>query len=204
RGWFAVVSAVRTPWMETVAPPVALLLPRPQSAPLPAVDPEAQARVKSILAYHRALAQDPSTVAGYVMELVYDAGVVITNDYYKLRVGGLPKNCFLLIRPGPLHDLVQPDTDACQGEPRPPAGRAPPIVFGGDVQNFLRPHLYSVHMPPPAVLQELINAFVDPGTRRPIGSVRLTESLPVGPASRVSVFVSPADFIGSRTALFGK
>src|SRR5205085_6392204 len=39
---------------------------------------------------------------------------------------------------------------------------------------------------------------------RPIGSARLTESLPAGPATRVSVFVSPADFIGSRTALFGK
>src|SRR5437762_8523025 len=115
--------------METVVPPVALLLPRPQSAPPPAVDPEAQARVKSILAYDRALAQDPSSVAGYVMELGYDAGVVITNDYYKLRVGGLPKNCFLLIRPGPLQDLVQPDTDASDDEPRPAVGRSAQTLF---------------------------------------------------------------------------
>lgn len=254
---------------------------------LRALPSEPSERVRSILTYHRALAQDPATVAGYVMELGYDAGVIITNDYYKLRVGGLPKNCFLLIRPGPLNELVRPD-EAAEDEARPSIGRTadglfdlprrarsaashlsphlilarvlepaatplaqdvartyfemrkshapeidvfmrgelqwgamrisvlgtffdhpnpervPPIVFGGDVQNFLSPHLYSVHMPPPAVLQELINAFVDPETRRAIGTVRLTESLPAGPASRVSVYVSPADFIGSRTALFGK
>src|SRR3954469_14524280 len=275
--------------MGTAVPPVAPLLLRAPLGPA-GFDPEVQGRVKSILAYHRALAQDPSSVAGYVMELGYDTGVVITNDYYKLRVGGVPKNCFLLIRPGPLQDLVQPDTDASDDEPRPSVGRSaqnlfalarrhrstpsashlsphlilarvlepaatplaqdvartyfemrksqaqeidvftrgelqwgamrvsvlgtffdhpdpdrvPPIVFGGDVQNFLSPHLYSVHMPPPAVLQELVNAFVDAGTRRAIGSIRLTESLPAGPASRVSVFVSPADFIGSPTAPFGK
>ena len=265
---------------RAVSPVVPMLL-----RALPSEPPE---RVRSILTYHGALAQDPATVAGYVMELGYDAGVIITNDYYKLRVGGLPKNCFLLIRPGPLNELVRPDEATDEDEPRPSIGRTadglfdlphrarsaashlsphlilarvlepaatplaqdvartyfemrkshapeidvfmrgelqwgamrisvlgtffdhpdpqrvPPIVFGGDVQNFLSPHLYSVHMPPPTVLQELINAFVDPETRRPIGTVRLTESLPAGPASRVSVYVSPADFIGSRTALFGK
>jgi hypothetical protein len=268
--------------VSQLAPPL-LRAPHPSEPPAPD-------SVRSLLAYHRALAQDPTTVAGYVMELGYDAGVIVTNDYYKLRVGGLPKNCFLLIRPGPLQDLVQPDSHAGadNDDPAPAVGRSaqnlfdlarrprsnashlsphlilarvlepaatplaqdvartyfemrkshapeidvftrgelqwgamrvavlgtffdhpdpdrvPPIVFGGDVQNFLSPHLYSVHMPPPAVLQELINAFVDPETRRPIGAVRLTESLPAGPASRVQVFVSPADFIGSRTALFGK
>jgi hypothetical protein len=247
-------------------------------------------KVRSVLAYHRELAAESASVVGYVMELGYDAGVIITNDYYKLRVGGLPKNCFLLIRPGSLQELIRPEDEA-DAEPagfsakgkqagnlfdlahrgrsgrashlsphlilarvlepaatplaqdvartyfemrkshapeidvftrgelqwgamkvsvlgtffdHPDPSREPPIVFGGDVQNFLSPHLYSVHMPPPAVLEELVNAFVDVETRRPIGTVRLTESLPVGPASKVSVFVSPSDFIGARTALFGK
>ena len=267
--------------METVVSPVAPLLLRAPAVLAPQT-------VQAVVAYRRLLAQDPASVAGYVMELGYDAGVIITNDYYKLRVGGLPKNCFLLIRPGPLQDLVRADEHGGDDQPHPAVGRAqnlfelplrqraaaashlsphlilarvlepaatplaqdvartyfemrkshapeidvftrgelqwgamrvavlgtffdhpdpdrvPPIVFGGDVQNFLSPHLYSVHMPPPAVLEELINAFVDADTRRPIGSVRLTESLPAGAASRVQVFVSPADFIGSRTALFGK
>ena len=254
--------------------------------------------VQRITHYHRELAHDASTLVGYVMDIGYDAGVVITNDYYKLRVGGLPKNCFLLIRPGPLHDVLPPETldsdeagDAADShstisrglfdlaarasrsaasarqtrsqhlaphlilarvlEPaatplaqdvartyfemrkshapeidvftrgelqwgamkvailgtfydHPDPDREPPIVFGGDIQNFLSPHLYSVHMPTPPVLQELVNAFVPPAARRQIGSIRLTESLPAGPASRVAVYVSPADFIGSRTALFGK
>lgn len=273
--------------MGRVAQSFAPLLPRAHALP----QPDPQERVRSVLSYHRDLARDETTVAGYVMELGYDAGVIITNDYYKLRVGGLPKNCFLLVRPRPLQDLVKPDEDPpdqplnstrggragaaglfdlpvratqraashlsphlilarviepaatplaadvartyfemrkahapdidvfMRGElqwgamrvsvlgtffDHPDPSRDPPVVFGGDVQNFLSPHLYSVHMPPPAVLQELVNAFVDPHTRRPIGSVRLAESLPAGTGSRVSVFVSPADFIGARTALFGK
>jgi hypothetical protein len=280
--------------MGTVVHSFAPLLsgaPAPLAESQPQLQAEAQERARSIVEYSRTLAQDHTSVAGYVMELGYDAGVIITNDYYKLRVGGLPKNCFLLIRPGPLQDLVKPDhalteeksfasggrggphglfdlprrarqqatashlsphlilarvlepaaTPLAQDVSRtyfemrksqapeidvftrgelqwgamrvsvlgtffdhPDPDREPPIVFGGDVQNFLSPHLYSVHMPPPAVLEELINAFVDPQTRRPIGAVRLTESLPAGPASRVSVYVSPADFIGARTALFGK
>src|SRR5687768_7474219 len=280
--------------MGSVAESFTSLLPRAPEVPEPTPRAEHRPRVQSIASYHHTLAHDPATVAGYVMELGYDSGVAVTNDYYKLRVGGLPKNCFLLIRPGPLQDLVRPDEDEEAGgqsggglsrgvgrpaeglfelarrvrqstashlsphlilarvlEPaatpvaqdvartyfemrksqaaeidvftrgelqwgamrvavlgtffdHPDASREPPIVFGGDVQNFLSPHLYSVHMPPPGVLQELINAFVDPGTRRAIGTVRLTESLPAGPSSRVQVFVSPSDFIGARTALFGK
>ena len=275
--------------MGTVAESFTPLLSRALPSGDPPSRPDPQQRVQSVPSYHRALAQDPATVAGYVMELGYEAGVIITNDYYKLRVGGLPKNCFLLIRPGPLQELVKPDEDPTDDRLPPRGGRgggglfdvprrsapsipshlsphlilarviepaatplaqdvartyfemrkthapeidvfmrgelqwgamrvailgtffdhpdpdrSPPIVFGGDVQNFLSPHLYSVHMPPPAVLQELVNAFVDPDTRRQIGTVRLAESLPGGAGSRVSVFVSPSDFIGARTALFGK
>src|SRR5881394_974677 len=114
--------------MGTAVPPVAPLLLRTPLGPA-GFDPEAQGRVKSILAYHRALAQDPSTVAGYVMELGYDAGVIITNDYYKLRVGGLPKNCFLLIRPSPLQDLVQPDGNGNDDPSGPAVGRSAQNLF---------------------------------------------------------------------------
>ena len=62
----------------------------------PAPPPPAPGKV---LRYHRDLGESPNTLAGYVMDLGYDAGVVVTNDYYKVRVGGLSKNSFLLIRP---------------------------------------------------------------------------------------------------------
>jgi hypothetical protein len=258
--------------------------------------PEAPA---PILRCHAELGHGRSSLVGHVMELGYESGVVLTNDYYKIRVGGLPKNSFLLIRPGSLRDLIMPE----EAEAEPPAlervivsfesstpqdlfdllsrpARAPRqapsgahdvpahlilarvlepaatplaqdvartyfemrkahapeidlftrgelqwgamrvavlgtfyddldrpgrVAFGGDVQNFLSPHLYSVHAPPPRMLQELVNAFVEPAARRAIGHVRLTETLASGAAAQpVSVFVAPSDFIGSRTALFGK
>jgi len=55
------------------------------------------------------------------------------------------------------------------------------------------------------MLQELVNAFVEEPGRRAIGTIRLSESvLTASPSSPVSVFVSPKDFVGTRTALFGK
>jgi hypothetical protein len=265
----------------------------PARAAEPVVPPAAPGKV---LRYHRDLGDSPNTLAGYVMDLGYDAGVVVTNDYYKVRVGGLSKNSFLLIRPGSLKDLIEPesgedfsadDDGGAAGasdlfdllsRPRPQrltarVGRdVPPhlilarvlepaatplsqdaarvyfelrkshvpeidpftrgelqwgamkvavlgtfyderggsgsnssVVFGGDVQNFLSPHLYSVHVPTPSMLQELVNAFVEENNRRAIGTIRLSESvLTPSPASPVSVFVSPTDFVGTRTALFGK
>ena len=92
-------------------------------------------------------------------------------------------------------------------QPDPAGCRAPALRFGGDVQNFLSPHMYSAHVPTPQMLQELINAFVDPRSRRQIGSIRLAESVLSARGTTspdVAVFVSPTDFIGSRTALFGK
>ena len=253
-----------------------------------------------ILGHHAELGRGAATLVGYVMELGYEAGVILTTDYYKVRVGGLPKNSFLLIRPGSLNDVIAPEEDATPADaldtipvgapgeaqdlfdlltsPRRstrPAARghhlAPHLIlarvlepaatplsqevartyfemrkthapeidlftrgemqwgamrvsvlgtfydqpgdtggdgggiaFGGDVQNFLSPHLYSVHAPPPRMLQELVNAFVEPGNRKAIGHIRLTETMPAAPPAPVGVFVSPSDFIGSRTALFGK
>ena len=284
---------------------------RPPAAYRPAPAAAAESAAGRVLRYHRELGQDRRALVGYVMDLGYDWGTVITNDYYKVRVGGLPKNSFLLIRPGSLTDLIRPEDYEAEVEgtdppveaggggagfgaeslfdliARPrraadrPGGRDQPahlilarvlepaatplaqdvartyfelrkshapeidlftrgelqwgamkvavlgtfyddpdadlsgldpagssgILFGGDVQNFLSPHLYTVHVPGPRMLQDLINAFVGTGARRRIGHLRLTESLPGGAAAAgppVGVFVSPADFIGSRTALFGK
>jgi hypothetical protein len=264
---------------------------RPAEVPARHPPPAAPAPVPRVLRYHRELGDSPRTLVGYVMDLGYDDGVVVTNDYYKVRVGGLSKNSFLLVRPGALADLVELEaedddggssTDERAAEPDdlfellsrprssptgvragrdvPPhlilarvlepaatplsqeaarvyfelrkthAGQIDPftrgelqwgamkvavlgtfydergqIVFGGDVQTFLSPHLYSVHVPPPAMLQELVNAFVEEKGRRAIGSIRLSESvLTASPASPVSVYVSPQDFVGTRTALFGK
>src|SRR4051794_25289926 len=79
-----------------------------------------------VLRYHRELGWDRRSLVGYVMDLGYDWGTVITNDYYKVRVGGLPKNCFLLIRPGSLTALIRPD-DA-EADEQPAAAPEPAIV----------------------------------------------------------------------------
>src|SRR6476469_2561368 len=142
--------------MGTVVTPVAPLLLRAPLAPSGA-EPDAQGQFKTILAYHRELAQDPSSVAGYVMELGYDAGVVITNDYYKLRVGGLPKNCFLLIRPGPLQDLVRPED----------AGDAAPSRGGRSSSHGLfdlprRPQSSASHLSPHLILARVTEPAATP------------------------------------------
>ncbi|MEB1809564.1 MAG: ATP-binding protein [Bacillaceae bacterium] len=41
---------------------------------------------------------NPDALLGYVMELGYEDGTVITNDFYKLRNQGIPKNSFIIIK----------------------------------------------------------------------------------------------------------
>jgi len=38
------------------------------------------------------------SLIGYVMELSYETGSIITNDFYKVKNNGIPKNSFLIIR----------------------------------------------------------------------------------------------------------
>jgi hypothetical protein len=78
------------------------------------------------------------------------------------------------------------------------------LWFGGDIQTFLSPHMYTVHVPSVQMLETLVNAFVDENAAKEIGRIRLTETMLENGGATVLVSVSPRDFIGSRTALFGK
>ena len=222
---------------------------------------------REIAKFHADLGRpDSKRLLGYVMELGYDSAVLVTNDFYKIRAGGISKNSFLLIRPESLQGLIAPeDLQAFGGAADQPAHlilarvREPAptplatdvartyfemhkshmpeldvftkselqwgavkvsvlgtffdnpqnqdIEFGGDIQTFLSPHMYTVHVPTKKMLERLINYNVDRQKQKlQIGWVRLTESLlsPPPVEERVPVRVSPSDFIGSRTALFGK
>lgn len=82
-------------------------------------------------------------------------------------------------------------------------------VFGADVENFYSAHNYSVYKPTDKVLEVIANLrdgdYV-PGneTDIPIGIVRYSSSLRFQEKlESVSVYISPKDFLGKRTALFG-
>jgi hypothetical protein len=84
-----------------------------------------------------------------------------------------------------------------------------PVRFGADVENFYSAHNYSVVKPNALVLEALVN-FRE-GTGLPgnandirIGCVRYSSSKRFqSDGHDVPVYVSPADFLGKRTALFG-
>lgn len=81
------------------------------------------------------------------------------------------------------------------------------VEFSGDLNNFVSAHKYRVYSPDDALLDLVINGIVPAKDRFTIGTLRLTESrlpLPTAPLPSVSVRVSPADFMGARTVMFGK
>jgi hypothetical protein len=80
--------------------------------------------------------------------------------------------------------------------------------FGADVENFYSAHNYSVIKPNIEVLKLIVNlreeGITDKPTDIPIGTVRYSSSRRFQRLEKhVTVFVSPADFLGKRTALFG-
>jgi len=81
------------------------------------------------------------------------------------------------------------------------------VEFSGDLNNFVSAHKYRVYSPDDALLGLVLNGMVSAKNRFSIGTLRLTESrlpLPTAPLPRVPVSVSPSDFVGARTAMFGK
>jgi hypothetical protein len=81
------------------------------------------------------------------------------------------------------------------------------VEFSGDLNNFVSAHKYRVYAPNDELLNLIINSTVPKENRFPIGKLRLTEcrlSLPGKPHPNVTVHVSTKDFMGTRTALFGK
>ncbi|MCS7030931.1 MAG: DUF87 domain-containing protein [Gloeomargarita sp. SKYG116] len=81
------------------------------------------------------------------------------------------------------------------------------VEFSADMNNFVSAHKYRVYAPDDAILDLVINSLVSQDKRFKIGTLRLTECrlpLPDKPLLQVPVYVSPRDFLGSRTAMFGK
>jgi len=202
--------------------------------------------------FYDSLADGDARMVGYVMSLGYDTATLITNDFYKHRVGGIPKNSFLVIRPEPfelegeefetpkhlilvrvlepastplsnevsrtyfeMHKSHMPEIDVfTRSELQWGAMNAAvlgtyydgvngSVTFGADIETYYSPHLYAVYAPTPEMLATLVNAFVDKELSLPIGTMRLTESA-FSPSPRIDINVAPRDFVGARTALFGK
>jgi len=81
------------------------------------------------------------------------------------------------------------------------------IEFSGDLNNFVSAHKYRVYSPNEDLLNLMINSMVSIKDRFQIGSLRLTECrlpLPNKLLPQVPVYVSTKDFMGTRTAMFGK
>jgi len=81
------------------------------------------------------------------------------------------------------------------------------VEFSGDLNNFVSAHKYLVYAPNDELLNLMINSMVPDENRFPIGDLRLTECrlpLPNKPQPKITVHVSTKDFVGTRTAMFGK
>lgn len=81
------------------------------------------------------------------------------------------------------------------------------VEFSGDLNNFVSAHKYRVYCPNDELLNLIINSMVPADNRFNLGGLRLTECrlpLPNKPQPNVSVCVSTKDFMGNRTAMFGK
>lgn len=82
-------------------------------------------------------------------------------------------------------------------------------IFGADVENFYSAHNYAIYKPQDKVLELIVNfrdgSFI-PGnaTDVKIGKVRYSSSLRFqSDTTDIPVYVTPTDFLGKRTALFG-
>lgn len=81
------------------------------------------------------------------------------------------------------------------------------IEFSGDLNNYVSAHKYKIYSPNDELLHLVNNELVPKENRFAIGKLRLTENrlpLPSKKLPDVDIFLSTKDFIGCRTAMFGK
>lgn len=81
------------------------------------------------------------------------------------------------------------------------------VEFSGDLNNYVSAHKYKVYAPDDALLDLVNNSLVPLENRFQIGKLRLTECrlpLPNKPQPNVDIYLSTNDFMGCRTAMFGK
>lgn len=83
------------------------------------------------------------------------------------------------------------------------------VIFGADLENFYSAHNYTVYKPSGKVLEQIVNykdlnEVAGGVSDVKIGNVRYSSSLRFQDGiEKVPVYISPKDFIGKRTALFG-
>jgi hypothetical protein len=189
---------------------------------------------------------------GYVLDIGYNTVTIITSDPYKIAVGGVPRNSWLIMVPAsyknfpphftllrvleaaptPLSKEVQqtyfelqkksmPELDIfTQSELQwgalktgvlgmfyPHPTKMDEVEFSGDLNNFVSAHKYRVYAPDAGLLELITNSMVLRENQFIIGDLRLTECrlpLPGKCQPEVTVSVSTNDFMGTRTAMFGK
>jgi len=189
---------------------------------------------------------------GYVLDIGYNTVTIITSDPYKIAVGGVPRNSWLIMVPAsyknfpphftllrvleaaptPLSKEVQqtyfelqkksmPELDIfTQSELQwgalktgvlgmfyPHPTKMDEVEFSGDLNNFVSAHKYRVYAPDEGLLELITNSMVLRENQFIIGDLRLTECrlpLPGKCQPEVTVSVSTNDFMGTRTAMFGK
>ncbi len=89
----------------------------------------------------------------------------------------------------------------------PHAERSNDIEFSGDLNNYVSAHKYMVYSPDDELLDLIVNSMVPDVNRFSLGKLRMTECrlpLPEKKLPNVNVLVSTKDFMGTRTAMFGK
>lgn len=190
--------------------------------------------------------------AGYVLEINYNGAQIITNDTYKIAVGGIPRGSFLILVPSnfgamqphftllrvkeicatPLSQQVQqtyfemhkknmPELDVwTQAELQWGSLKcdilgmfyADPenvdrLMFSGDVNNVVSAHRYEVYAPDKQLLNVIVNGTVREKYQQVIGKLRTMEcmfGMEEQDSNRIPVKISMLDFMGCRTAMFGK
>lgn len=80
------------------------------------------------------------------------------------------------------------------------------LDFSGDVNNVVSAHRYKVFAPDEALLKLIVNGMVKPELRFTIGALRTMECglFSNGGVTDIPVEISMRDFMGCRTAMFGK
>ena len=80
------------------------------------------------------------------------------------------------------------------------------LQFSGDVNNVVSAHRYKVYAPDDALLRLIVNGMVKPVDRSVIGTLRTMECglFSSGAVSNIPIEISMRDFMGCRTAMFGK
>ncbi len=81
------------------------------------------------------------------------------------------------------------------------------IEFSGDMNNYVSAHKYRIFAPDETLLDLVNNTLVPQENRFSIGKLRMTECrlpLPDKSLPNVDIYLSTKDFLGCRTAMFGK